>query len=249
MTSLARVAALVPLLAAAGCGSADDPAASKPKEPKAAAATPATPEFTIPGGSGHLALMAPREGLTLRDRPNGRVIAHLGRKTRWGSATIVWAPDRRGDWLGVVATEIGNRRIGWINARKVRPRMWRSRLTLRADLSDRRVELHRGSKVVRTIAVTVGGPATPTPTGRFAVTDKLVPAGGDNTYGCCILALSGHQPVLRPGWAGGDRVALHGSPAQQTGAAASAGCLRATDRELERLMRTVPLGTPFVIRA
>jgi hypothetical protein len=193
--------------------------------------------------------MAPRDGLTLRARPNGRVIAHLGPKTQWGSPTIVWAAKRRGDWLGVVATAIGNNRIGWIDARKDRPRMWRSKLTLRADLSERVVELRRGPKVLRRVPVTIGAPATPTPTGRFAVTDKLIPTDRLSAYGCCVLALSGHQRNLRPGWAGGDRIAIHGSPGQQTGGAASAGCLRATNRDLMWMIDRIPLGTPVFIRA
>lgn len=250
MTSLARAGALVSLLLVAGCGSSDQ-AGEAPKTTSGAKPAPAgaTAAFTIPGGAGHLALMSPKDGLTLRDRPNGRVIAHLRPKTQWGSATILWAPARRGKWLGVVAAALGNGRIGWIDARKERPRMWRSKLTLRADLSDRSLELRRGSRVVRRIPVTVGGAGTPTPTGRFAVTDKLLPTERGGTYGCCVLALSGHQPNLRPGWAGGDRVAIHGSPEQQTGGAASAGCLRATNRDLERLIDTVPLGTPVLIQA
>jgi lipoprotein-anchoring transpeptidase ErfK/SrfK len=127
--------------------------------------------------------------------------------------------------------------------------MWRSRLELRADLSDRTLELWRGRRVVRRIPISIGGPSTPTPVGRFAVTDKLNPGPGQSYYGCCLLALSGHQPNLRPGWAGGDRIAIHGSEAQQTGTAASGGCLRARDRDLRALMRIVPIGTPIVIRA
>ena len=101
---------------------------------------------------------------------------------------------------------------------------------------------------MRTIPVTIGAPSTPTPTGRFEVTDKLIPPAGSG-YGCCILALSGHQPHLRPGWAGSDRIAIHGSPDQLVGAAASAGCLRATNSDLRALMKRVPLGTPVVIRS
>jgi lipoprotein-anchoring transpeptidase ErfK/SrfK len=127
--------------------------------------------------------------------------------------------------------------------------MWRSKLWLHADLSARVLELRRGATTVRRIPVTVGSPSTPTPTGRFAVTDKLVPTQSGGVYGCCVLALSGHQPRLRPGWAGGDRIAIHGSPGRLVGAAASAGCLRARDADLEHLMKRVPLGTPVVIEA
>jgi lipoprotein-anchoring transpeptidase ErfK/SrfK len=99
------------------------------------------------------------------------------------------------------------------------------------------------------MTVGVGAPSTPTPTGRFAVTDGLRAAAG-SPYGCCILALSGHQPHVPQGWAGGDRLAIHGTSDPATiGAAASLGCLHATDADLRRLMRIVSLGSIVTIRA
>lgn len=167
-------------------------------------------------------------------------------RTRWGSPTVAWAVERRGDWLGVIATALGNNQVGWVDVRKDRPRMWRSRYSLHADLSARTLELHRGARVVRRMTVGIGSRASPTPTGRFAVTDKLIPSRNQPFYGCCILALSGHQPNLRPGWAGGDRIAIHGG---SVGTATSAGCLRAPETELRRLMKLLPVGTPVVIQA
>ena len=248
--SLARALPLLLPLALFGCGSHDaGPArpstSAHARTGSSASARPRT--IQIPAGSGHLAAMAPSTGLTLRDRPGGRVIAHLKPKTAWGSPTVVWSVARRGAWLGVVATALRNNQVGWLDVRHDRPRMWRSRLLLRADLSARTLELWRGSKLVRRMRVAIGAPSTPTPTGRFTVTDKLIPGRDVAYYGCCLIALSGHQSHLRPGWAGGDRIAIHGG--SNNGSAASAGCLHATDRDLRALMKVLPLGTPVLIRA
>ena len=247
--SLARLTSLLLVVSLAGCGSHRVKDVAPPK-------TPATTKrvdrikveqavVPIPSGSGQLAVMAPRRGLTLRDRPGGRVVAHLRPKTAWGSPTVVWAPLRRGHWLGVVSTKLGNNRIAWLDAQRDRPRMWRSPYSLHADLSTRRMDLRRGSKVVRRMAIGIGGPSSPTPVGRFGVTDKLIPGRGVSYYGCCLLALSGRQPHLRPGWAGGDRIAIHGG---STGSATSAGCLHASDADLKALMKLIPIGTPVYIR-
>jgi hypothetical protein len=248
--SLARLVPILLTVALAGCGGSA-PVQRPARKPAAPAPTQAKPAraqvVTIPAGSGSLDAMAPLRGLTLRSRPNGRVIAHLGPLTAWGSPTVVWAVARRGSWLGVVATALHNNQIGWINVRHDRPRMWRSPLSLEADLSARTLVLRRGSRVVRRIAIGIGQPSTPTPTGRFTVTDKLIPDRRVSYYGCCLLALSGHQSHLRPGWAGGDRIAIHGGG--NLGGAASAGCLHASDNDLRRLMKIVPVGTPVVIRA
>jgi lipoprotein-anchoring transpeptidase ErfK/SrfK len=64
------------------------------------------------------------------------------------------------------------------------------------------------------------------------------------TYGCCALALSGHQPHIPQGWGGVDRIAIHATTATGTiGAPASHGCLRAPDAGMRRLMAVIPLGT------
>jgi lipoprotein-anchoring transpeptidase ErfK/SrfK len=103
--------------------------------------------------------------------------------------------------------------------------------------------------VIRRTSIGVGRAGSPTPTGRFAVTDKLNGSDYSAAYGCCILALSAIQPNLPAGWSGGNRVAIHGTLASSDfGRAVSAGCMHASDADLRSLMRIVPLGTPVVIR-
>jgi lipoprotein-anchoring transpeptidase ErfK/SrfK len=107
-----------------------------------------------------------------------------------------------------------------------------------------------GGRTLRSVPVGLGAAGSPTPTGRFAVTDKLAGARYRGVYGCCILALSGQQPKPPKGWRGGRRLAIHGTPGSSgafTGS--SAGCVRADGRTMRLLMRRVPLGTPvFVVR-
>jgi L,D-transpeptidase catalytic domain len=244
--SVARVAPLL-LVASIGCGSSPEAPGTAPRSTETSSAKASSKSVIgIPTGSGHLAAMAGRNGLTLRDRPGGKVIAHLKPRTDWGSPTIVWATERRGHWLGVLSAAVGNNRVAWLDVRRDRPRMWRSQLSLHADLSARTLELWRGAHVVRRMPIGIGSTGTPTPTGRFSVTDKLIPARDLAFYGCCLLALSGRQPHLRPGWAGGDRIAIHGG---SVGGAASAGCLHANDADLKRLMKVIPIGTPVYIKS
>src|SRR5204863_10050369 len=125
----------------------------------------------------------------------------------------------------------------------------RTRLELEVDLSARTLTVLRDRTVLRRVRVGVGAFESPTPTGHFAVTDKLDGQLFSAAYGCCILALSAIQPNLPAGWSGGNRVAIHGTPsASDFGRAVSAGCMHASDADLRYLMRIVPLGTPVVIR-
>ena len=247
--SLARVTPVLLTLALAGCGAEPVKQVSPPRTITQATAKPKD-VVAIPAGPGHLAAMAARRGFTLRASPGGRVVAHLRPRTEWGSPTIVWAAERRGRWLGVVATAIGNNRIAWLDARRDHPRMWRSQYSLHVDLSQRSLELWRGSRAVKRMRVGIGGPSTPTPTGRFSVTDEMPGSRYSAFYGCCIVALSGHQVHTPAGWQGGNRLAIHGtSDPGSIGVPSSAGCLHADADDLRLLMRRVPLGAPVFIRA
>jgi hypothetical protein len=186
--------------------------------------------------------------VALRARPAGRRLARVSARTEFGSPEVLTVVKRRGRWLGVTSTQLPNGRLGWIDARSAAIRTAHTRWSLRADLSRKRLELRRGKRIVRRIDVAIGAPGSTTPTGRFQVTDKLAGSRYGAYYGCCILALSGHQPNTPAGWRGGDRLAIHGTDVLATvGRAASAGCLRARDEDLRALMRKVPLGTPVFI--
>jgi lipoprotein-anchoring transpeptidase ErfK/SrfK len=150
--------------------------------------------------------------------------------------------------LRVLSEQLPNGRSGWISATAAA--VGSSPWSVTADLSSRTVEVRRDGRVVRRFPVAIGRAATPTPTGRFAVTDKLRIRGAGSAYGCCALALSGHQPHIEPGWRGGDRLAIHGTgDPGSIGTAASFGCLRAREDDARWLIRHVLLGSPVEIRA
>jgi lipoprotein-anchoring transpeptidase ErfK/SrfK len=178
------------------------------------------------------------------------VLASVDATTEFGSPTTLAVAKRSGDWLGVTSTELPNNELGWLKARDADVAESRTPLSIRADLSERKLRLMRGKRVVHEATVAIGRPGSSTPTGRFAITDKIAGSRYGSYYGCCILALSGKQPNLPPGWTGGDRLAIHGTnDLGSIGQASSAGCLRARDEDLRPLMRRVPLGTPVFIRA
>jgi hypothetical protein len=178
------------------------------------------------------------------------MLAVVGDRTEFGSPRTFAVFARRADhWLGVVTPELPNGRLGWIDARSSSLDLGLVSTRIEVDLSRRQLTvLGRGR--LRRMSVAIGAPASPTPVGRFAVTDKLPGARFSASYGCCILALSGHQTKLPPGWSGGDRLAIHATQdPQDIGQRMSAGCVRGLDADLRYLMQVVPLGTAVVIRS
>jgi lipoprotein-anchoring transpeptidase ErfK/SrfK len=238
--------AISAVLLLAGCGGGATQAAPVAEPPpftpaQVEAAAPAPPE-----GRYLLArVLAPTE---LRLAPGGRPVARLGVRTEFGSPRVLAVTARRAGWLEVIAPERPNGRPGWIPERRVR--LDATDFSVHIDRSARRLILRRAGRAVRGFPVAVGRPGTPTPTGRFAITDKLHPDGADSPYGCCALALSGHQTRLLPGWPGGDRLAIHATPQVETvGTRASLGCLRGHERDVRVLMRVVPVGAPVFVTA
>lgn len=183
----------------------------------------------------------------LRAAPGGRRLVRINAKTQFGSARVLSVVARRGPWMAVLVPELRNGRVGWLDARR-HTRLFRVPYTLEARLSERRVLVRRLGRTVTSFPVAIGRPAVPTPRGRFAVTDKLATGNPGGAYGCCVLALTGHQPKIPQGWGGGDRLAIHATPAPETiGQASSLGCLRAPTPVMRRLLRQLPIGTPVRI--
>jgi hypothetical protein len=187
-------------------------------------------------------------GTAVRAWPNGRVLGTLPGRTPLGTPTWVWAValSRNDGWAQVVLPWRPNGRTGWVRLRG--HRVVHTLDWVQADLSRRRVMLMHGSRMVRSFRVAIGASASPTPIGRFSVTDPISTGDPSGPFGWYAFGLSGHQPNLPPGWSGGDQLAIHGTnnPAS-IGTPASAGCLRVSASALSVLKRTLRPGTPVVI--
>ena len=124
----------------------------------------------------------------------------------------------------------------------------RVRTRILVDLSARRMIFFRdGRPVLRTVTA-VGAAATPTPTGRVYVNQRLVPSDPGGPFGPGAIGISAFSNVLT-GWAQGGPIAIHGTNEPWSiGRAVSNGCLRVRNDVLRQLVRATPAGTPVLIR-
>jgi lipoprotein-anchoring transpeptidase ErfK/SrfK len=224
----------------------------KPVAPSPTASTPTpTPTSTHekkPARQPGVLVALLQHATTMRTSPDGPTLAPLPLRTEFGSPQALWVVRRSGSWLGVVSPLAGNGKLGWIeqSSAKLGRVAWRINVSLNA----RRLTVSNNGKVVQRYTVAVGRPSAPTPTGRFAVTDRLLTGNPSGPYGCCILALSAKSPHAIQGWTGGNRIAIHSTPETSTiGQPVSHGCVRLTIAEGRWLMAHVPLGTPTIITA
>lgn len=172
----------------------------------------------------------------------------LTRRTEFDTPRVFGVVRRQGDWLAVQAPELENGRVGWLRVEGAK--LYSSPWSLHADLSRKSIVVRRNGRAVRRFKIAIGSPGHPTPKGRFSVTDKLKVTDPGSPYGCCVLALSGHQVDLPPDWPGGDRLAVHATRDESSiGKPASLGCMRAQSKQARWLIDTIPLGSPVFVGA
>lgn len=196
----------------------------------------------------HLLVRIP-DAMPVTARPGaGRVVGTMPDGSRfYGQPIVAWVLEVSEDGrYGLVPIPYaGADRTGWIPLRGLETRT--TPIEVRADVSEHRIEVLRGDRVLFRAPAATGARTSPTPTGRFFVTDRVAfPTGG--SLGTFAFGISGIQPQLPPGWTGGDQLAIHGTNAPATiGTSASAGCLRVSERVLDRLRSLLRPGTPVTI--
>jgi lipoprotein-anchoring transpeptidase ErfK/SrfK len=184
-------------------------------------------------------------------RPGGgRVVGTMPAGSRYYAIpTVAWIRElsRDGRHGLVDVPYVARHRTGWIALRGLTT-AW-TRVSVEADLSEHRITVRRGDDVLFRAPAATGAPASPTPAGRYFVTDRVpFPSGG--SLGTFAFGISGIQPNLPAGWSGGDQLAIHGTnDPSSIGRSASAGCLRVSEHVLARLKRLLRLGTPVVVHA
>ena len=135
----------------------------------------------------------------------------------------------------------------WVPARQVTVEKVSTRIVV--DLSEKRVTLYKGGKRILSSTAAIGAPATPTPTGRFYVNQRLIPTDKSGPFGPGAVGISAFSNVLT-GWTQGGPIAIHGTNAPWSiGKAVSNGCIRIPNSALKKLFDQTLSGTPVLIRS
>lgn len=219
------------------------PIVVSPGMPLELGAEPPRPERTR-----HL-LVEIERALSITARPGGgRVLGTMPAGSRYYAVpTVAWVRHLSRDFrYGLVDVPyVAGRAQGWIALRGLSTS--HTGIRVEADLSEHRITVRRGDDVLFHAPAATGAPASPTPPGRYFVTDR-VPFPAGSSLGTFAFGISGIQSRLPAGWSGGDQLAIHGTNAPWSiGRSASAGCLRVSEQILDRLRPLLRLGTPVVI--
>jgi hypothetical protein len=221
--------------------------------PSASAAEPA-PGSEILSEPGHVSRWAfvLKKAIARRTPdPKARAVARLRLKTQDGTDELVAVLERQTDvlgrrWIKVRLPILPNGSTGWVQEDALGP-LHRVRTWLRVDTKRLQIKLIRSGRLVFRSRIGIGQKRWPTPKGDFYIRDRLegFPPGG--LYGPLAFGLNARSAVLTD-WPGGGFVGVHGTnePYLLPGRV-SHGCIRMRNRDILRLGRLMPVGTPVTV--
>jgi lipoprotein-anchoring transpeptidase ErfK/SrfK len=116
------------------------------------------------------------------------------------------------------------------------------------SIPDRKLAILENGNVVRTFRVAVGAPLSPSPTGKFRIVSRLK----DPTYyHTGVIIPPGEDNPIGPRWLGLNQkgYGIHGTNEPKSiGKAASHGCIRMRNRDIEQFYQLVSVGDAVEIR-
>jgi hypothetical protein len=181
--------------------------------------------------------------------PGGAPVATLAMSTPEGTTNLVlvlgstW---HRGiEWIHIRLPVLPNDTTGWVPRSALGGYQFVT-THLVVDLRRLRATLWKNGRVVFTAPVGVGQPQSATPRGEFYIRDELT-GYASPFYGPVAFGTSARSAVLTE-WPDGGFVGIHGTdePGLIPGRV-SHGCLRLRNRDVLRLARLMPVGTPLTI--
>jgi L,D-transpeptidase catalytic domain len=181
--------------------------------------------------------------------PRARPVARIPTRTPEGTDNLMPALARqtvRGrQWVKVRLAMLPNGTTGWVR-RETLGGYEVVRTHLFVNRARRRLRLERRGRTIMRARIGVGQPRWPTPRGRFLIRNRLR-GFTSSAYGPVAFGTSARSAVLTD-WPGGGFIGIHGTdrPSLVPGAV-SHGCIRLRNRDILRLARRMPVGTPLTI--
>ncbi|WP_284732557.1 L,D-transpeptidase [Curtobacterium flaccumfaciens] len=162
-----------------------------------------------------------------------------------GAPLVFRVVDRQDGWVRVQLPQRPNGSLGWVPAGAVT--LSEDPYAIVVTRSENTLDLYKAGKVVNSYPVATGTGGTPTPTGRFALTELLAPTNAG--YGPYAYGTTAFSDVLNSFGGGPGQIGLHGTDdTSSIGTAASHGCVRMHNADITALAELLPLGTPIQVR-
>jgi hypothetical protein len=234
-------------LAFAGCGAAHESSTGK----VAAARHSSTPAQQAQSSHSQESIVATalRKGSVpiYRSPAGAKPFLRLANPTSTGEP-LVFLVKRRGSggWEQVYLPIRPDESTGWVNDRYL-TLSWNP-YSLQVRLGAHQLVVRKDARVVARFPAAVGRTVLPTPHGRYFIVDLLKQPDPHGLYGPYAFGTSAFSHVLYSFGGGPGQIGIHGTnEASSIGHSVSHGCIRIPNKDVVRLARMLPLGTPVVI--
>jgi lipoprotein-anchoring transpeptidase ErfK/SrfK len=175
------------------------------------------------------------------------VVAKFSKLTDYKQPRTLLAVNTQPGWWQALLPMRPNGTLGWVKDGDVIA--GQTDYEIRISVSRHYLALLNKGNIVLETNVVVGKPETPTPTGKFYITDPVdLTARPNGAYGAYALGLSAYSEVLKTFNGGPGQIAIHGNGQLNTvGQDLSNGCIRLFNDVVVQIAKQVPLGTPVQI--
>lgn len=213
--------------------------------PSAGTSAPTGPAEAVDAPAATTVAAATGSSVPVSSAPGGAATSTLANPQASGAPLVFRVMRERGDWVEVQLAERPNGTTGWIPTSAVS--LTTDPYAIVVTVATNTLDLYEDGEVVHSYPVATGTGGTPTPVGRFALTELLAPT--NSGYGPYAYGTTAFSEVLNSFGGGPGQIGLHGTDdSASVGTAASHGCVRMHDADITALAEMLPLGTPFQVR-
>lgn len=230
------------ILGLTACGAPEAPVPTPTAAPVEVTPVPA-PTVRVHAATTQVAEVS-TAAVTAFDAPDGAVLAEFANPIASGAPLTFFVESAQDGWVQVRLPMRPNGSLGWIRAADANLRTLD--YALRVSTTEHTVTLLRNDVVVDTFPAAVGTGDTPTPLGKFYLTELLAPTNPG--YGPYAYGISAFSETLNSFGGGPGQIGLHGTDdADSIGRSVSHGCIRLHNDAITMLAEMLPLGTPITI--
>ncbi len=175
--------------------------------------------------------------------PDGQITHRMANPTPTNGPLVFLTTTNTRDWHQVLLPVRPNGSSGWVRNTDVALAAHNYRI--RVDLEEFRCRVfERGIPIFDAVAG-VAANNSPTPGGRYYITELIAPTEPDTVYGSFAYGLSGFSETFETFNGGPGQLGIHGTNSPETlGTAVSSGCVRLHNDDVARLVTYLPLGVP-----
>jgi lipoprotein-anchoring transpeptidase ErfK/SrfK len=229
-----------------GCGGGSDKPAKSSPAAETKSTAPATEAVRLGDAPSTIATARTKTVQIYQNPGDATPTMRLRNPNPDGVTRVFLVTDHKPGWLHVLLPVPPNGSQGWIAAKDVTTA--KTSYWVQVLQSAHRVKVYKGKRVLIDTPAAIGKADTPTPGGRYYLTELLQAPNPKGAYGPYAYGLNGYSTTLTQFQGQDPIIGIHGTNEPKSlGTAVSHGCIRVGNTVITKMAKMLPLGTPVQI--